>query len=278
MNRSKFFLYGGFVAITLSAFIFMVSCNKKKTDPAPVTTTEDTGYATDHAMTEQSFDDVQSISDRAALVPSGGSLNFKMSSCATVVHAGDSIVVNFGTVNCLCADGRYRRGKIIIHYSGGAYADSGSTHTITFNNYFQNDNQITGTKTVTNMGHNSSGQPYFNITVAGSVIRSTGVTITAAWTRVRTWTAGYTTLGDLSDDTYSITGSGTITRPAGTVTVTISAPLIVALGCHWIEAGSVVYTLPSGLTRTLNYGTTPACDDNATVTLPSGATIAITLP
>lgn len=277
MNKPRFYLSMGTAAIILSAFLMMASCNRKKTDPAPSSTSEDTGYATDHATTEQAFDDVQNIADKASQVTSGGSLNFKMSSCASVVHAGDSIVVDFGPTNCLCADGRYRRGKIIVHYTG-AYADSGSTHTITFNNYYQNDNQITGTKTVTNMGHNGAGHPYFNITVSGSIIRSSGATISASWTRVREWTNGYTTLGDWSDDTYSITGSGTITRAGGTVNVSITSPLIVALSCHWIEAGSVTYTLPSGLTRVLNYGATATCDNNATVTLPSGTTIAITLP
>ena len=283
MNRSKFLLGLSTVVIALSMVVFIVSCNKKKNDTTPTTTTEDTGYATDHAVAEQSFNDVQSISDQASTVTSGGSLGYKMSSCATVTHttttSGGTITVDFGPTNCLCADGRYRRGKIIVNYTG-AYADSGSTHTITFDSYYQNDNQITGTKTVTNMGHNSSGQPYFNVTIVGSVIRSTGATITTNWTRVRTWTAGYTTLGDRSDDVYSISGTGTLTRTGGTVTVTIptATPLVVALNCHWIEAGTVNYALPSGLTRSLNYGNTPVCDNIATVTLPSGTVITITLP
>jgi hypothetical protein len=135
-------------------------------------------------------------------------------------------------------------------------------------------------KTVTNMGNNSTGQPYFDVVVNGAITTVAGVTMTASWTRVRTWTAGYTTLGDRTDDVYSISGSGTLTRPAGVVNVSIAptAPLIVARNCHNIEAGTVIYTLPSGLTRTLNYGNTPVCDNLATLTLPSGVTISITLP
>ena len=179
----------------------------------------------------------------------------------------------------MCTDGRERRGKVIINYTG-AYRDSGSTHTITFDNYYQNDNKVEGTKTVTNMGKNSAGQLYFAISVDGKVTKSTGDVITAKWTRVRTWVEGSSTLLNWKDDVYHITGTGLITRPKGTVNVEIptATPLVVSLDCRWIEAGSIVYTLPDGKTRTLNYGTTPACDNQAVITLPTGTTKTITLP
>ena len=182
-------------------------------------------------------------------------------------------------MNCLCADGRNRRGKVIINYTG-AYADSASVHTITFDNYYQNDNKIEGTKTVTNMGHNTSGQTYYNIVVAGTITKTDGTVISTAWNRVRTWVAGAATPLDWTDDIYRITGAGTITRPAGVVSVSIPAttPLEVHLDCKWIESGSIIYTLPSGLTRTLNYGDTPACDNQAKLVLPSGIVKTITLP
>ena len=278
MLKSKISFYAGTLALTLSAVIFVVSCNKKDT-----TTTEDTGYTTDQSTAEKSFNDAQSISDQASTITSGGTLGYKTteltSGCATVTRTTGSITIDFGSTNCLCLDGRYRRGQILVTYTGN-YSDSGSTHTITFNNYYQNDNQVIGTKTVTNMGHNSLGQPYFNVTVAGSIVKSTGGTVSAAWNRVRTWTAGYNTPTDFTDDQYAITGSGTITRANGsvvTVAISNSAPLIIASGCRWIEAGTLTYTLPSGLTRTINFGNTPSCDANAVLTTPSGATYNIVM-
>ena len=178
-------------------------------------------------------------------------------------------------------NGRYRRGKILISYTGN-YADSGSTHTITFDNFYQNDNKVEGTKTVTNMGHNSLGQPYFNVTVNGTITLASGAgTIITNSTRVRTWTDGYTTPGDFSDDKYALTGTGTITRPSGAVVgvnVSSSAPLIMVAGCRWIEAGTITFTLPSGLTRSINYGSTATCDNQAVLTTASGTTVNITLP
>ena len=281
MTRSKISVVLGTAALTLGAFIFVVSCNRKDKN---TTTTEDTGYTSDQFVADKSFNDVQSIADQASTISTGGSLGYKTSEltsgCATVTRSTGSIIIDFGTTNCLCNDGRYRRGKILVSYTGN-YSDSASTHTITFDNFYQNDNKVEGTKTVTNMGHNSLGQPYFNVTVAGTITKSTGGTVLTAWSRVRTWTAGYNTPTDFTDDVYAITGTGTITRANGTVvTVSISnaAPLIIASGCRWIEAGTLTYTLPSSLTRSINYGSTANCDADAVLTLPSGATYNITLP
>lgn len=265
---------------TTAAAVFMASCHRNDKDNS----SEDTGYATEQAVSEKSYSDVESIADQASGISSGGSLAYKTtgltSACATVTRTTGSIVIDFGPTNCLCNDGRYRRGKILVSYTGN-YADSGSTHTITFDNFYQNDNKVEGSKTVTNMGHNSLGQPYFNVTVSGTITLAAGGTVLTSSTRVRTWTDGYSTPTDYSDDKYSLTGSGTITRPSGavvTVSISGSAPLILAAGCRWVEAGTINFTLPSGLTRSINYGNTPSCDDSAVLTLANGTTHNITLP
>ncbi|MBC7552423.1 MAG: hypothetical protein H7257_00435 [Taibaiella sp.] len=285
MFRSKLSLTTGTAVLTIGLFIFAASCNKKEKET--VTTTEDSGYASEQSVAEKSFDDAQSIADQANNVTSGN-LGYKTTgltagSCATVTRSGDTTVIDFGTTNCMCHDGRNRRGKIIV-VKVGAYSATGSVKTITFNNYYQNDNQVTGTKTITNMGNNSAGVPYFNITVSGSVVLASGAgTITTNWTRVRTWIAGSATPTDWTDDAYTISGSGTMTRPSGAVVsinIATATPLLVKYGCRWIEAGEIVYILPSGLTRTINFGsnTAPVCDATAVLTLPSGVTRTITMP
>ncbi len=283
MFQPKSSLRMGTIALTLGAFLFMASCHKKDNT---TTSTEDTGYATDHMTAEKSYSDVQTMTDEAANVAvSGGTMGYKGTQltsgpCAIVTHSSDSIVINFGATNCLCLDGRYRRGRIICVFTGGHYADSGSVHTITFDNYYQDDNNIAGSKTVTNMGHNVSGQPYFNVVINGTITKPSGATITTNWTRVRTWLAGSTTLGDHTDDEYSISGTGTLTRSSGgsvAVSVLPSSPLIVKYGCKWIEAGTITYTLSTGATRSIDFGTTPVCNAQATVTWPGGSRV-ITLP
>jgi hypothetical protein len=128
---------------------------------------------------------------------------------------------------------------------------------------------------------NSLGQPYFNVTVNGTVTLASGGTVSTNWTRVRTWTDGYTTLTDFTDDKYTVSGNGTLTRASGAVvnvSIPTTSPLVFAAGCRWIEAGTLVFTLPSGLTRSINYGNTAACDNQAVLTLPSGLTYTITMP
>ena len=128
---------------------------------------------------------------------------------------------------------------------------------------------------MTNEGNNSLGQPYATVTINGSVIRANGAgTVSAVWSRTRTWTH------QGSPNVFQVFGTGTITRANGTkvaVNISQSAPLVISSDCRWIEAGTVVYTLPGGLTRSLNYGNTPVCDAEAMLTLPNGKTYNINL-
>src|SRR5436190_6385054 len=124
--------------IAACMILVVASCHKKDT-------TEDTGFAADHAVSEQTFNDVQSVSDQAAAV-TGSSLSFRtagttIGGCATVTRTPGVITIDFGATDCLCRAGRTRRGKIIITYSG-TYTDIGYTHTITFDNFYQNDNKV----------------------------------------------------------------------------------------------------------------------------------------
>jgi hypothetical protein len=263
---------------TLTAFTF-TACNRLKNDDA-----EDTGYAADHATIEKNFADVQSIADEAG---ESGSLStyrtaggpYMLGQCANVTHDTVStphkITVDFGTTNCLCKDGVYRRGQIIITYTG-RYRDLGHTHTISFNNYFVNDNQLTGTKTVTYNTTDVAGNPIYDITIDGHVILANSTdTISSSSTRTRTWIAGFNT-PNRADDVYEISGGGTITRANGkTFSIQVTTPLQVALACRWIQSGVVTITPQGGTARTLDYGS-GTCDAQATLTV-NGKTHSITL-
>lgn len=265
------------VAVMALGLFLLGSC--KKDDKTTTTTTEETGYSSEHSVAEKSFSDAGDLADRAGTT--SGSIGLKeTSTCATVTRdtALRTITIDFGTTPCLCTDGRYRSGKIIVNYTG-RYADSGSTHTITFNNYYQNYNKISGTKTVINRGRNSSGQTWFDVSINGSVRLADATThaltsdsIIVNWSRVRTWVAGESTVGLWSDDAYTISGTGSITRPSGAVVninIPASTPLYVAAGCRYIQSGIITYTLPSGATRVVDFGSTGTCDNMATVTIGS---------
>ena len=256
-------------ALTISSFFFLYSCNKTVSDVS--------NQETESVLAEKTYSDVYQISQEA----DNGSLNtYKfeeasdvMSTCATItkdtISSPHIITVNFGATNCLCEDGKNRRGSVIISYMGH-YKDTGSVHNISFVDYYVNDNKVEGTKTVTNMGLNADGHTYFNIHVDGRIIKADG-SGTIVWTsdRVREWISGESTTSR-RDDVYRVTGSATGTTASGEpFTANITTPLTIDNSCrHRITAGIIENTRSSRGVRTIDYGT-GACDDEATVTVGS---------
>ena len=271
--KTKRFLLAGISMLTLAAMV-LTGCKKEEDNDS------DTSASSDNALAEGIYQDAANIADEAA---TAGSLsNYKLggnegllSACATITHDSlvnsdlDTVTVDFGTTNCTCADGRNRRGKVIVTYTG-RYRDSLTTITVGFNNYFVNDNQVLGTKTIVNNGHNAAGHLVYTITVNGQIIKANnGGTISWTANKVREWTAGENTM-QWSDDMYSITGSASGTGANGTsYTANITSPLIrnMALGCrrHFVQ-GTFELTPSNKPMRTVDFGT-GACDDIATVTI-----------
>lgn len=281
--------------VVTSIGLTIIGCKKEKTEPAEslVTDTSDTdiSVAADNSLAEATFNDIQNISDQAAngelkfYSPTyNGSFSenqsFEKNSCATIKHDSLStpktLVIDFGTTNCLCQDGKNRRGQINISYSG-KYRDIGSVHSISFTNYFVNDNEIKGTKTVTNNGKNTNGHTTFSIVVDGQIIKANnGGTATWKSSRTREWLAGEDTKKDWTDDVYSITGSTSGTSANGGVyTSTIKTALHRALNCNWFDAGVIEINQTGKVLKTIDFGS-GKCDADATVTI-SGKSYPITL-
>lgn len=268
------------LALGISAFMLVIfsfaACKKdsKSTDT-------DTTPAQDNSLAESNYNDVNTMVDAAAAA--GASFSFRMatngnervegpfSGCGTVtvdtLSSPHSITIDFGTNNCMCFDGRNRRGKILATYTG-RYRDSGTVVSITFDNYFVNDNQIKGTHKTTNIGKNAAGHPLYKVEVSGQIVKANnGGTITWNSTRQREWAEGSSTPLNWQDDAYSITGSANGTTAAGEAyTINITQPLVRKMNCRWFESGKVEVTPDGKATLALDYGTT-GCDANATVTI-----------
>lgn len=286
--KTKTIMYGFAIAAIAFATIFS-SCKKdKKNEPEEKDT--DTSAASDQAFASTAVNDMTSISDEAGTSYTVSS--FKMAStdgllaggCATVTIDSVSgptrtLTVNFGTTNCSCIDGRNRRGSLVITFTGH-YRDSGMVKTVTPVNYFVDDYQITGTKSITNKGHNAANHLVYEVSANLQIIKPNGGgTITWNSTRQREWTTGESTPFNWSDDKYSITGSASGTNAGGTTfTSVITTPLVrnMALGCRRHFVSGIIDHTPAGKpTRTLNYGN-GVCDDLATVTI-NGITYNIVL-
>ncbi len=257
------------LGLVLGSSIFG-SCRKKDGD------SEDTGYASEQAVLEKTFSDVQSIADQAASENGGSYLRTLspgatlLGSCASITHDTISIphtlTIDFGPKNCLCGDGIYRRGKIVLSYKG-RYKDPGYEHSFSFDNYYVNDNGISGTKSVTMTSIDASGNPTYSIVENGAISLANGNgTIRINSSKKRRYLSGYNTAA-WSDDSYETEGSGTITRANGNVyAMSITKPLLFALNCRWIESGTVSLRPPNGTVRSLDYGNGD-CDALATLTV-----------
>lgn len=246
------------------------SCKKKEDED------KDTVSSRDNAMAEMAFSDVSNIADEAstgtvssyfaAITPDIKSV---FSTCAHITHDTVSVphvlTIDFGTSNCLCRDGRYRKGMIIVSYNGH-YRDSLSTHTITFNNYFVDNNKVSGTKTVVNNGHNASGHLTYGITVNGQIDKAAGGSITWTSTRTREWIVGESTMV-WTDDVYLISGTAHGTSSTGsTFDVVITDPLRKEIGCRHFVSGKLDLTPSGKAVRHVDFGT-GACDDIALVVI-----------
>jgi hypothetical protein len=265
-----------YILMPMLAAVILSSCNKNN---------DDLGAPQDASKAEFFFNDVNNISDEACNTGdliTIKSMNGVMSGCATVtldtLAMPHTCTIDFGSANCLCTDGKYRRGMINVSFTG-RYRDAGTTITITPANYFVNDNQVIGVHTVVNQGTNGNGNIYYSVDVTGQVILANGGG-TISWTssRTREWIAGSNT-ADFSDDIYSISGSGTGTSAGGAnISIQITSPLVRKLepGCRSHFISGTVEVTPGNLpTRILDFGN-GECDNIATVTV-NGHTYTIQL-
>lgn len=271
-------------SLAFSMMILVTSC-KKNTETLD---DNDLSVSADNALAESVFDDISTISDQAyendlQSFKTGSQTGVIAAPCATVTHDTTStprkITIDFGPVNCLCADGRYRRGKIIVTYTG-KYKSPGTTIIHTTDQYFVNDHQVLGNKTVINQGLNTNNNLHWAVTVSASIVKpNNGGTIQYAATRDREMIAGAATKQWL-DDVYLITGSSSgIGAQGAQFQSVITIPLKKKIGCKHFVSGEmdITRTIVNTITITINFGN-GVCDNQAVVTGPNGNTHIITLP
>lgn len=110
-----------------------------------------------------------------------------------------------GCTNVVNGDTITKKGIIEITVTG-RYFIAGSQRIITFKDFFINNMQIEGTRSITNNGYNDNGNLEFSIKLEeGKVTIDDTIVITRNSSRVREWYIG--NRWDRGDDEYIITGS-----------------------------------------------------------------------
>ena len=257
------------LALLTGGTLVFASCRQNGEDPQA---TIEAASAEDNALAEGEFASVDAfVEDASAAEPL---LNGRVAAaeslptCATTSfdQATRTLTIDFGTTNCLCRDGLNRRGKVIAVFNGKR-GEAGASVTTTLQDYFVNDNQLTGTKVRTSLGGNK-----VSITVSGASIVTPRGTATWQADRVAEKVAGFDT-PRIADDVWLISGgSSGINRRGVAYTAVIEQPLkrVLSVGCaRNFVSGIITLTNERGGTLSLNYdpvGGEP-CDKIAEVTV-----------
>ncbi|MCW3124066.1 MAG: hypothetical protein JWQ38_3558 [Flavipsychrobacter sp.] len=254
----------------VASMLFFAACTPVK--QTGLTDVDDNGgYASDASRIELANNDAISIADvagnfyNAAYISTASGLGLSSTTVGTdTISIPHTLTIRFGNNDQVCLDGRKRRGTIIVSFNN-QYNNDKETHTITFDHYFLNGNQLTGSIKTTRIDTTITGNWYYNILADDSLdmspdpLQSEYIRYTA--NLVRKWVAGYAS-NERTDDVFSISGAATLYRPNNhNFSLGISTPLQFALNCDYAESGVVNVTGYNG-SRILNYGD-GNCDENA---------------
>ncbi|MDF2438315.1 MAG: lipoprotein precursor [Bacteroidota bacterium] len=265
-------------ALFLASVFIYTGCKKEDKKP------KDYSASTDNANANNAFAGIWK--EISTVTDSSNALRAPSSNCATasitpfdLVTWPKTVVIDFGTTNCIGSDYNRRRGKITAVFSG-PYLDSNTVITITLTDYYHNDYHVQGTQVITNRGHVSNGHLVYNVVVNNATITSPDGARTSTWNtnQNREFFSGESTNAYIFDDVYLITGHAHGFAENGDgYSILINTALRVNIGCPWIVSGGLTLTLADYPTYpiTVDYGS-GACDANATAVL-NGTTYNISM-
>jgi len=245
--------------LSLTAGLVFSGCRRDQNElDNDITSTQDNTSA------EYNFDQIFNQVDDAAL--NGGLKKGYPIITIDTTNTPRNMIIDFGPDNFLCQDGNYRRGKILVNWTG-KYKNEGTIINIGFDGFYQNDNHVEGAKSIINNGRNSSQNLTWTIIVNGKITNVSNEVIVWQSNRTREWIQGEQTQTHL-DDVYLVSGTASGTnRRNKEYTAVITTPLRVDLSCQWRIVSGVVEIKPTDKPlRVLDFGT-GACDKIVSVTV-----------
>jgi hypothetical protein len=186
------------------------------------------------------------------------------------------VTIDFGA-GCLGRDGRTRKGRIIINYTGRLLVP-GKSASVSFDGYSVNDIQVSGSYKITNTG--TTGASSFTIEVSKAKLTKLNGNYTE-WNSIRTITqvAGELTPLIALDDVFSVSGeaNGTVKRGDKIYqwSTRIMESLVKRFNCPRIVRGTIELRKGNTAIAVLDYGS-GVCDNKATFTV-NGTVYEITL-
>lgn len=191
--------------------------------------------------------------------------------CATVTVAFTGtlkeVIVDFGTEGCEVRNGNILKGKLIMSYQLDLDVAS-ITIAYGFEDFFVDDDQLLGSKTVVRQRENENGNPQYTMNMDFSVVFSDGTEASRTGTKTREWIEGAFN-GNWGDNVFEISGAWETNFANGALhSATITAPLRREASCRFLVSG-VIELIRTNVNGSLNYGD-GACDNEAVFTNEDG--------
>ena len=183
------------------------------------------------------------------------------------------ITVDFGTEGCVI-NGNTFKGKMILSYTRNPEAQQ-ITISKTLEDFYFNNKNIVGGKTIVKVLSNENGNPEFTKTTDITVIWPNGAQASRNGVKVREWIEGFGS-GVWSDNVFEVTGNWTTTFVNGnTHSYEVVIPLRREVICYYFVSGSIDVER-TNFSGVFDYGEGD-CDNQATFTFDNGTVIDITL-
>lgn len=268
---------------TLLAFsLFITSCsdnetvdnNEQQQDYSEVSRSAEIDKASD-SMDDISLDiyETQEMSEI-----NRSTANFSMlPDCVTVTVVMQQnyreITIDFGTEGCFI-HGNILKGKIILTYTRNPDAQE-IFITKTLEDFYFNNKNILGGKTILKQLSNENGNPQFTKTSDLTIIWPNGAQASRSGEKVREWIEGFGS-GVFSDNVFEITGNWSTTFVNGnTHNYVVVLPLRREVICFYFVSGSIDVER-TNFSGVFDYGTGD-CDNMATFTFDNGDVVDIVL-
>ena len=184
---------------------------------------------------------------------------------------GKIVTLDFGD-GCETKRGRILTGKIIIEYVRSV---DGYSKTVSFESFTVEGNSVEGSKSISKVKENASGNPEKTHMVDITITLTTGEVIAKKGQKVKEKIEGADT-DTRGDDVYSISGNWeSVNKEGETKKAVITTNLRREYACKYIVSGVIELTKDAS-TYTLDFGD-GTCDNLATLTDASGNSKEITL-
>ncbi len=259
-----------FVLLTYLAFTFWLSsCSKDSIF-------ENMGEFDDVFIMQKSVLEQETDADEITLkcgpLSTLADLRGKLDPCANITEIGESypktLIIDYGTEGCGSDTKHLKKGKVIITISDEITTPQ-ALRTVTFENFSIGKREIKGSRILRNISNDNSVLVFEYEDKIEMIYGKKSILRFASGTK--TWSAGYDTPEDKSDDRFELFGTATLSiNNSKKISKKILTPLVFEGSCKYPVSGVEQMTDPRKKIHTLNFGD-GSCDNEAVLTSSDGS-------